>query len=183
MSESDSAGPRVIDGDTFVRSDGTKVRLLGIDTPEKGEPLYEEATQYLKLLIANQELRYLFGPERTDRYGRTLAFVYAGTTFVNGALVRSGLARSYIFSDELLLMEVGQSLCEAQWAALNEGRGIWSVKPPEPETRYFGNPRSLRFHRPDCSSIRNSDTLEFIRATAREELLKQCLSPCRNCDP
>jgi endonuclease YncB( thermonuclease family) len=157
--------------------------LLGIDTPEKGEPFYGEARQYLRALILNQELRYQYGPEATDRYGRTLAFLYAGSTFVNAELVRAGLARAYIFSDNLLLSAPAQAVCEAQREALAARRRIWSLRTPRLETRYFGNANSMRFHRPDCSSIRNSDTLGLVRVTVREELLLECYSPCRNCDP
>lgn len=38
---------RVIDGDTFVLANGRVVRLIGINTPEYGEPYYEEATNKL----------------------------------------------------------------------------------------------------------------------------------------
>jgi micrococcal nuclease len=181
--KSGSAAARIIDGDTFVRADGQHVRLLGIDTPEHNQPFFAEARKLLGELILDRELRYAYGPERTDRYGRTLAFLYAGSTFVNGELVREGMARAYIFSAELLQTEPGSEICADQRVALAAKTGIWSVTPTHPETRYFGNPRTLRFHRPGCRSIRNSDTLELVRSTSREDLLNQCYSPCRNCNP
>ncbi|MGB2842733.1 MAG: hypothetical protein WBC40_09725 [Halobacteriota archaeon] len=42
---------RIIDGDTIELQNGERVRLLGINTPEKGQPYYEEATNRLKELI------------------------------------------------------------------------------------------------------------------------------------
>jgi len=43
--------PRIIDGDTIELQNGERVRLLGINTPEKGQPYYEEATNRLQELI------------------------------------------------------------------------------------------------------------------------------------
>ena len=42
---------KVIDGDTIKLQNGERVRLLGINTPEMGQPYYEEATNRLKELI------------------------------------------------------------------------------------------------------------------------------------
>ena len=70
---------RVVDGDTFVTSDGTKVRVKGIDTPEtkhptKGvEPGGQQATQLGKSLLEGQTV-YLEG-KSTDKYGRRVAEV------------------------------------------------------------------------------------------------------------
>ncbi len=182
-SQPEAGAVRVIDGDTFEREDGQRVRLLGIDTPEKGEPFYSEARSRLSQLITGRRLTYRSGPEPTDRYGRQLAFVYVDTLPVNEVLVREGFARAYIFDNRLLLTEAGQGICTAQRQALTNRIGIWSVGTPRPETRYFGNFESLRFHRPGCASIRNVDTLDLVRLPTREEFLNSCYSPCRNCDP
>ena len=44
----------VIDGDTIILATGEHVRLLGIDTPERGECYYQEATDFLKSLLINK---------------------------------------------------------------------------------------------------------------------------------
>ncbi|MEW6456937.1 MAG: thermonuclease family protein [Acidobacteriota bacterium] len=70
---------RVIDGDTFVTSDGTKVRIRNIDTPEtkhptKGkEPGGEAATQIAKFFLEGNYV-WLEGKAK-DKYGRRLATV------------------------------------------------------------------------------------------------------------
>src|SRR3989344_5970003 len=70
---------RVIDGDTIEVLIGEKkesVRLLGINTPERGEVLYEEAKKFLEELSLNKSVRLEFGRDKYDRYNRTLAYVF-----------------------------------------------------------------------------------------------------------
>ncbi len=45
---------RVIDGDTFVTTGNQSVRIFGVDTPEKGEKCYQEATERLRELAGDQ---------------------------------------------------------------------------------------------------------------------------------
>lgn len=92
---------RIVDGDTFViRYDGepTKVRILGIDTPERGELGYDEATNALQSFVdaAGGTVRLrLSGPRKRDNFGRLLAEVYAGCVDVGAAMLESGLADRY----------------------------------------------------------------------------------------
>ena len=174
----------VIDGDTFVDADGRKIRLLAIDTPERGEPYYEEAKDELERIIGDRRLRFEFGPESNDRYGRLLAFVFADDSiFVNARLLEEGLARAYFFEENMLTSPYADRLCQSQKAALHAGRKIWSLEKPRAETRYFGNPHTLRFHRPNCNSVERSDTTSLLRDTNRDFFLERCYSPCRNCKP
>ena len=65
---------RVIDGDTFVSPAG-RVRLFGVDTPERGQRCFQEATDRLRQL-AGTTVRVETGPRDTDRYGRLLYYVF-----------------------------------------------------------------------------------------------------------
>lgn len=90
---------RIIDGDTIdvERSGETvRVRLLNIDTPEKGECLFNDATEHLSGLIApGDRVTLIYDVERQDRYGRELAgVVTADGTFVNEVMVADGFARA-----------------------------------------------------------------------------------------
>ncbi len=88
---------RVIDGDTLELQGGETVRLLGIDTPELGEPYADEAKWALHDWVAHKSLRLELDVEPRDVYHRLLAFVYVETNdgwiLVNAELVRAGLAR------------------------------------------------------------------------------------------
>ena len=73
---------RVIDGDTLVvRYDGesTSVRLWGIDTPERGEPGADEATEALKKRVADCRgvirIRFIPSEHKRDHFGRLLALI------------------------------------------------------------------------------------------------------------
>ncbi|MCH8279369.1 MAG: thermonuclease family protein [Chloroflexi bacterium] len=85
---------RVIDGDTFDSPAG-RVRLSGVDTPERGQRCSKEATDRLRQL-AGTTVRVEAGPRETDRYGRLLYYVYTESgASIDAALVRDGLARAW----------------------------------------------------------------------------------------
>ena len=67
----------VIDGDTIVLHDGRKVRYLGINAPENGQPYAREATNFNRRLVSGLPVRLEFDQVREDRHGRLLAYVYA----------------------------------------------------------------------------------------------------------
>lgn len=86
----------VIDGDTVVIDTGERVRYIGMDTPEAGEPFYEEARERNRALVGGKKVRLVFcDAERLDKYGRLLAWVYSDGVFVNKRLVEEGLARKF----------------------------------------------------------------------------------------
>ena len=82
---------RVIDGDTFM-SEGVGIRLYGVNTPERGEQCFTEATDRLREL-AEGGVRVEPGPRAEDYWGRRLAYVYTEEgASVDEALIREGLA-------------------------------------------------------------------------------------------
>jgi len=87
---------RVIDGDTLVLRGGETVRLLGIDTPETGEPFYLDAKLFLFSLVCHKDVRLELDKTEYDVYYRLLAHVYveteAGWVLANAEVVRAGLA-------------------------------------------------------------------------------------------
>jgi len=76
----------VIDGDTIdVEIDGEvhRNRYIGVNTPERNEDCYDEASEANSLMIEGKSVRLVKDKSETDRYGRLLRYVYAGDTFVN----------------------------------------------------------------------------------------------------
>lgn len=112
---------QVIDGDTCLLDDGRKVRYLGIDAPEKGDPKSKEATLANNKLVGGKEIRLEFGRTRQDRNGRLLAYVFVGNVFVNEELIRQG----YAHIRRPLAAKYRDLLLKAQEEARAAGRGIW----------------------------------------------------------
>lgn len=86
---------RVIDGDTIEIENKTSVRLLGINTPEKGEKYYNEAKDFLEMVLLNKTIELKFGKDRYDKYKRLLAYVFVDGKNVNKELVDEGYANFY----------------------------------------------------------------------------------------
>lgn len=117
---------RVIDGDTFTCSGGRRVRLLLVDAPERSQhPAGDSATAALQRLIHRDvEVALEFGRDSTDRYGRTLAFVWLEDgRMVNQELVRRGWAVVYLYDRKNL--RYAPRIEAAQDSARTERRGWW----------------------------------------------------------
>jgi micrococcal nuclease len=112
------------DGDTFTCSNGARVRLLLIDTPEKGQAPYgERARQALRdLLPAGSTPRLETDVDAQDRYGRVLAYAYtADGRMINEELARQGYALSLTYPPNVRHVERIRSAVQEARAA---GRGL-----------------------------------------------------------
>ena len=84
----------IIDGDTFDSERG-RVRLFGVDTPERGQRCYQAASDRLGEL-AGETVRVQLGPRLFDPYGRLLYYVYTSTgDSIEEALIREGFGRAW----------------------------------------------------------------------------------------
>ncbi|MEY2444352.1 MAG: micrococcal nuclease, partial [Ilumatobacteraceae bacterium] len=84
---------QIVDGDTIDMSDGSIVRLIGIDTPERGHCGYDEASAVLAQLIVGQDVTLVAGArDNVDRYGRLLRYVEVHGVDVDLKMIESGRA-------------------------------------------------------------------------------------------
>ena len=86
----------VADGDTITvlrDREQVRIRLYGIDTPERGQAFGKKAKQFTSDMVYGKvvEVKVM----ATDRYGRTVAMIYADKTLLNEELVKAGLAWVY----------------------------------------------------------------------------------------
>jgi micrococcal nuclease len=128
---------RVVDGDTIVVAGRTRVRLIGIDTPETVDPrrpvqcFGREASDHMKsLLPTGAPVRLAYDADRFDRFGRTLAYVYRRRDglFVNAALVGDGYAQVATFPPNVAHVDEFIAL---QRRARERGAGLWRACPVE----------------------------------------------------
>ncbi len=127
----------VTDGDTVVLQDGRQVRLVGIQAPKlplgrggfKAWPLSGESKAALESLALGRTVELGYGGQRLDRHGRALAHlathpgeVGAGR-WLQGEMLRQGLARTYSFADNRALVA---EMLRLEEDARRAGLGIWS---------------------------------------------------------
>lgn len=130
---------KVADGDTFtvLTSDNNtvKIRLHGIDAPEKGQDFYRVSRDHLVSLVMEKEVE--IAVTTRDRYSRTVGLAKVNGKNINEAMLKSGLAWHYKEYDN-----------NAKWAALEnnarmERKGIWSMPHPVPPWQFRKARRSM----------------------------------------
>lgn len=113
---------RVADGDTLTLSDGTRVRLFGIDAPELNQtcshvPCGRQSREGLRRLVGAAQVRCV--GEGYDQHNRLLAICYRGHEDLGRTLVRNGFAWAFThYSKRYVLDEI---------AAREERLGVWGA--------------------------------------------------------
>ncbi|MBN1279896.1 MAG: thermonuclease family protein [Chlorobiaceae bacterium] len=123
---------RVADGDTItiLHNDNKqeKIRLYGIDAPEKSQPFGRKARKYTSSLVFGKQV--LIRTMDRDRYGRNVAWVYVGEKNINAELVKAGYAWHYRkYSNDRQLQQLEEE-------ARNARRGLWRDAKPVPPWKY-----------------------------------------------
>lgn len=117
----------VIDGDTFdmmLNGKKTRVRMFGIDAPERRQDYYQKSKQALSDLIFGEIVR--IESKSKDRYKRTLAEVYIGNKWINREMVIQGMAWHFTrYSSD-------PRIASAEKEARIAKRGLWSMKAVAP---------------------------------------------------
>ena len=88
----------VVDGDTLdvlIAGNKHRVRLFGVDTPERGERCYQEAMD-LTLELSGDSVLIEAGPRREDKYGRLLFYLYTQSgESIDTKLIQEALATAW----------------------------------------------------------------------------------------
>jgi endonuclease YncB( thermonuclease family) len=180
----------VTDGDTFTVLDADKaqhkVRLHGIDTPERGQAFGTKAKQALSDLVFDKEVTVAVTD--VDRYKRLVGRVKQGDTDVNAEMVRSGFAWRYPQYDK------AGEFTKAQEEAKAAKKGLWADADPTPPWEYrkgtkaeepaagkgevYATNSGAKYHAEGCRFLAKSK-LTLTLAEAK----KQGLEPCSGCKP
>jgi micrococcal nuclease len=119
---------RVLDGDTIEvlhEKKPERIRLYGIDCPEKGQAFGQKAKQATSSLLFGKEVR--IESHGTDKHRRTLGTVFDGDPNVNRELVKEGWCwwfRKFVPKDQML-KQLEQEAKEAK-------KGLWTDPNPVP---------------------------------------------------
>lgn len=173
----------VIDGDTMeVSKDGgrIRIRLEGIDCPEKEEPFVQEAKAFATRMAAGKTVTVI--EKEQDPYGRTVARVCLDDgRDLSVELLKAGLARYYgRFNSDWLLARLEQDAKAA-------GVGMWGApgtSSGSAENRsivYHGNTGSRVFHAPSCPDYNCKRCTRVFQS--RAEAVAAGFRPCGRCRP
>ncbi len=194
----------VYDGDTLTLENGTKVRLLGIDTPEIKQAFALEAKEYTKKYCHEKEVWLTFqesggidNEKNKDHYSRVLAFIWVQSTSssgksknnnntqwlcINEGLVASGLAHAYSPSKTKKVHNHDKLLGLQKFARTNR-IGQWKAFKDydaivTPSGGAFHKCKAKKSTANDCKYLSRSKSLSLIAAS---EAYDRGLHPCRNC--
>jgi endonuclease YncB( thermonuclease family) len=134
----------ITDGDTItVLNSETmkdmKIRLYGIDTPERGQAFSKKAKQFTSKLVYGKVVEV--HRMDTDRYGRTVALVSVDKQLLNKELVKAGLAWVY---DRYCSEPICESWGNFQLRAKIDKRGLWADPNPIPPWEFRRKKRRKR---------------------------------------
>lgn len=134
---------KVIDADTIdveLTSGPIRIRLHGIDAPERGQPWENESTAALTKRILGEEVD--IEPFQQDRYDRLIGIIFLGDIDINAELVQQGHAWAY----RRYMRKSDAALCADEAQARLAKRGLWSL--PRTNASPPGNGASARPSRP-----------------------------------
>ena len=133
---------RAVDGDTLQLSNGEKVRLIGVDTPESSNnsklrrdakrtgqdakeiiKMGKEAAAFTRDLVQGKNVRLEFDVQKRDKYGRLLAYAFLEDgTFVNAEIMKAGYAQVMTIPPNVKYQELFLKL---EREARESKRGLW----------------------------------------------------------
>ena len=189
---------RVIDGDTVkidYQDKATNVRLIGVDTPETVHPnkpveaYGKEASNFVKNLLQGESVYLRFDTDRTDNFGRLLAYLYRAPDglFVNLEIVRQGyghVSTQFPFKHIELFRYYGNR-------ARIAGKGLYGSPQPnlkagdtsaavesESAGEVYVTRTGKKYHREGCLSLSRSKI-----PISLEEAKERNFGPCGRCNP
>lgn len=128
---------RIVDGDTarmIVNGTEERVRFIGIDTPERGKPYFDEATRYASAAMNDAEVWLETDIDTRDRFGRLLAYVWLSqpessstvevrAKMFNAKALLDGFALLATFPPNVRYVDMFTGF---QQEAREQQRGLWS---------------------------------------------------------
>lgn len=192
----------VSDGDTITvliqRNRQIKVRLAGIDAPEKGQDYSDTAKRMLSSLVFLQSVTV--EGNKIDRYGRLVGKVLVINKDVNLALVQLGLAWHFKKYDSEQTVQDRKAYALAEVEARTARLNLWSypnpiapwdyregivptggVIPSNERGQVIGNKNSKIYHVPGCQSYSKVSEKNRVYFRNEREALSAGFRKAKNC--
>lgn len=136
----------VADGDTVTVLDATntqwKIRLMGIDSPEKKQPFGNKSKEHLSSLVFNKQVMVDYSKQ--DKYGRTVGKILVDGKDANLQQIKAGLAWHYKKYQKEQSVEDRLTYAQAEEQALTEKQGLWIDPDPTPPWNWRHQGKSKR---------------------------------------
>jgi len=201
---------RVIDGDTVELSNGERVRFIGIDAPEIGEPGADEATNFVRGKIEGKKIWLEADGNDRDRFDRLRRYVWLQIPTdtqdekqirsyqLNAMLLENGLA-SVLVVGEMRNEDLFRQLSASAPAPTPEplvstpepayvpapsptpAEVVPTPAPSESVTAFIGNRNSHVFHRTSCSSLPAPQNR--VSLSSRQDAIDRGFRACQRCRP
>lgn len=193
-SEEQSVCTRVVDGDTIHLSNGRKIRMVGVNTPEKGVDGCQASKKFVEKLCLNKQVGINIDDKKYyDKYGRTLAVVIVDGKNLNEMLLKEGLAEvMYIPPSEFSPQNWADPSIVAHHTTEKTGTGS-DVKSVSSHNKnvvstgtssgYVGNLNSGKFHKSSCDQVDKMSEKNKVFFSNRGDAISQGYIACKRCNP
>lgn len=185
----------VTDGDTIEVDGLGKIRLVGVNTPERGETGYICSKRFVQKLCLDKEVSLdIDDSKNTDRYGRYLAVVIVDGKNLNEMLLKEGLAEiMYIPPSEFYPYDWapnsdGYSNYLSSYSSSNSGSTSSSSfaagsTSSSDSGSFIASANSHKFHYPSCRWGKKISEKNKVTFKSRSDAISQGYEPCKVCRP
>ena len=178
----------VVDGDTIYLDNGEKVRLVGVNTPERGVEGYITSKNFVQKLCLNKKVGLdIDNSKHSDKYGRTLAVVIVDGKNLNEMLLKEGLAEvMYIPPSEFYPYNWADGTTHTPNAENTYVKTTSSQSQSSSSSdsgSYVGNSNTGKFHTLDCRWGQKIAEHNRVMFTNRDLAISQGYQPCKVCNP
>ena len=182
----------VTDGDTIEVDGLGKIRMVGVNTPERGVEGYICSKRFVQKLCLNKEVSLdIDDSKNTDRYGRYLAVVIVDGKNLNEMLLKEGLAEiMYMPPSEFYPYDwddpsMTSSNYPSAYSSSNSGSSSSNsfTSSSTDSSSYIASANSHKFHYPSCRWGKKISDKNKVTFKSRSDAISQGYEPCKVCQP
>ena len=192
---------RVIDGDTIEISTGERVRFIGVDAPEIGEPGADEATRFVREKVEGQTVWLEADGNDRDRHDRLRRYVWLQVPTdtqdeeqirayqLNAMLLETGLADVLIVGTvanetlfrQLAVMSDPEPTLDPVVQPIPDAAPVAATTEPASSQQFIGNRNSQIFHNTTCNTLPAPQNRIYFET--REAAINAGHRACQRCRP